>query len=183
MTAEYFLTLGLLATLVASAAGTLLSARLLHAVIIGGALSMGLAAEYVFLGAPDVALTEAAVGGGISSVLMLTAIFYVGEDKAASKARYAWPLTACSALLGASCAGFLTLPSVGSTLSAPALGVAAEYMANLPGDVGVPNAVTAILASYRGADTFCETGVIFAAGISVYAIMTAPARQGDARGV
>ena len=69
MTAEYLFNLGILATIVISAAGVLLSKRLLHAVIMGGSLSLAMTAEYLFLGAPDVAMTEAAVGGGVSSIV------------------------------------------------------------------------------------------------------------------
>jgi len=181
MASEYFFSLGMLLALSVSAAGILLSSRLLHAVIMGGAFSLAMTVEYVFLGAPDVAMTEAAVGGGVSSVLMLMAIFYVGEDSAVSEVRYALPVVVCAALLGALSAAFLGLPSVGSAFSPPALGVAADYIQNVGTDIDVPNMVTAVLASYRGADTFGETAVVFAAGISVYAIMTAPAYVSSAR--
>jgi hypothetical protein len=38
-------------------------------------------------------------------------------------------------------------------------------------DIGIPNVVTSILASYRGYDTFGETVVVFTAGIAVLALL------------
>jgi len=38
-------------------------------------------------------------------------------------------------------------------------------------ETGTPNLVTAILADYRGYDTFGETTVIFAAGLSCYLLL------------
>ena len=43
----------------------------------------------------------------------------------------------------------------------------AQYLADAQKDTGVPNVVTAVLASYRGFDTLGETGVIFVAAIAV----------------
>jgi multicomponent Na+:H+ antiporter subunit B len=38
-------------------------------------------------------------------------------------------------------------------------------------EVGVPNIVTSVLASYRGYDTFGETTVVFTAGAGVVALL------------
>ena len=38
-------------------------------------------------------------------------------------------------------------------------------------EVGVPNVVTAVLASYRGYDTLGETTVVFTAGAGVVALL------------
>ncbi|GAT77422.1 monovalent cation/H+ antiporter subunit B, partial [Ehrlichia ruminantium] len=45
--------------------------------------------------------------------------------------------------------------------------VASYYLENTSYYIGIPNVVTAILASFRGYDTFCETIVIFTAGLGV----------------
>jgi multicomponent Na+:H+ antiporter subunit B len=45
------------------------------------------------------------------------------------------------------------------------------YVAHTLEDTATPNMVTAILADYRGYDTFGETTVIFAAGLSCYALL------------
>lgn len=49
--------------------------------------------------------------------------------------------------------------------------VDAQYMARAYNDMATPNVVTAILADYRGYDTFGETTVIFAAGLAVYLLL------------
>jgi multicomponent Na+:H+ antiporter subunit B len=49
--------------------------------------------------------------------------------------------------------------------------VAARYLAEAPRETGVPNVVTAVLASYRGYDTLGETVVVFTAGAGVIALL------------
>ena len=46
-----------------------------------------------------------------------------------------------------------------------------DYVTSTPNEVAVPNVVTAVLASYRGFDTFGETVVIFAAGLGVMLLL------------
>ena len=38
-------------------------------------------------------------------------------------------------------------------------------------DIGIPNIVTSVLASYRGYDTFGETIVVFTAGVAVLVLL------------
>jgi multicomponent Na+:H+ antiporter subunit B len=49
--------------------------------------------------------------------------------------------------------------------------VAPRYINEGLRETGVPNIVTAVLASYRGYDTLGETTVVFTAGIGVIALM------------
>jgi multicomponent Na+:H+ antiporter subunit B len=49
--------------------------------------------------------------------------------------------------------------------------VADDYIERTDGDIGVPNMVTAILASYRGYDTWGETTVIFTACVGVMMLL------------
>ena len=49
--------------------------------------------------------------------------------------------------------------------------VAPRYIEESPKEIGIPNMVTAVLASYRGYDTLGETTVIFTAGIAVLALL------------
>ena len=48
------------------------------------------------------------------------------------------------------------------------------------GHGGLPNVVTAILASYRSFDTLGETAVIFTAGIAVLLILRRPTKEDEA---
>ena len=49
--------------------------------------------------------------------------------------------------------------------------VAPHYIEHTDDEIGVPNLVTAVLASYRGYDTWGETTVIFTAGVGVILLL------------
>jgi multicomponent Na+:H+ antiporter subunit B len=49
--------------------------------------------------------------------------------------------------------------------------VAPDYILGSRNDIGIPNIVTSVLASYRGYDTFGETIVVFTAGIAVLVLL------------
>ena len=130
------------------------------------------AATYVVLDAVDVAFTEAAVGAGISTVLMLgTLALTSSEEKPAS------PKNKVSALVVVVVTGIvlifgtLDMPHFGDPKAPIHHHVAPRYLNNSDQEVGLPNVVTSVLASYRGYDTLGETFVIFTAAFGVLAIM------------
>ena len=49
--------------------------------------SLLMAVQYLVLGAPDVAITEAAVGAGISTILLLLAMFLTGDKEKETKGK------------------------------------------------------------------------------------------------
>ena len=49
--------------------------------------------------------------------------------------------------------------------------VAPRYILDSPTEIGIPNMVTSVLASYRGYDTLGEVTVIFTAGIAVLTLL------------
>jgi multicomponent Na+:H+ antiporter subunit B len=55
--------------------------------------------------------------------------------------------------------------------------VAPYYIEKTPEEIGVPNVITAVLASYRGFDTLGETTVIFTAGLSVIMLLRLSVRR------
>ena len=63
--------------------------------------------------------------------------------------------------------GTLDLPGFGDPQAPAQQHVAPHYLAHGEAETGVPNIVTAVLASYRGFDTLGEVTVIFTAGIGV----------------
>ena len=130
------------------------------------------AATYVVLDAVDVAFTEAAVGAGISTVLMLgTLALTSSEEKPAS------PKNMFSALVVVVVTGIvlifgtLDMPHYGDPKAPIHHHVAPRYLNNSDQEVGLPNVVTSVLASYRGYDTMGEAFVIFTAAAGVLAIM------------
>ena len=81
------------------------------------------------------------------------------------------------ALLITIIAGALLLYSAGEfppwgDLQQPAsLHVSPRYIEKTLAETGVPNAVTSVLADYRGYDTMFETSVIFSAGVAVMMLL------------
>ena len=63
--------------------------------------------------------------------------------------------------------GTLDMPHFGDPEAPIHPHVAPRYINDSGREIGVPNIVTAVLASYRGYDTLGEVAVIFTAGIGV----------------
>lgn len=142
--------------------------NLFAVVMLTGVYSLISAAWFVSLDAVDVAFTEAAVGAGISTVLMLAAMLLTArESHPVGKARH---LAAFVVTLAAGAALFYALgdmPVYGAADSPANVGPGMEYMARTPHEINIPNVVTAVLASYRGFDTMGEVFVVFSAGVGV----------------
>lgn len=130
------------------------------------------ASLFVVLDAVDVAITEAAVGAGISTILMLTTLAITGRyelSRPKSRAQIGLLLVLATGVL--LIYGTLGMPHFGG-LDNPANGhVAAYYINNTAEQIGIPNYVTAVLASYRGFDTFGELVVVFTAAVAVLALL------------
>ena len=145
--------------------------NLFAVVVLSGAYSFIMATALAALDAADVAMTEAAVGAGISTVLLLGALHLVGSLEAKPARRPAWPIVVVifTGLLVAY--GTHGLPAFSDPQSPIHRHVAPRYLEEGPKETGVPNVVTAVLASYRGYDTLGETTVVFTAGAGVVALL------------
>ncbi len=142
-----------------------------------GVYSLLSAALFTVMDAPDVAMTEAAVGAGVSTVLMLATLARVGREEARRPTQPWLALTVTFVTGAALLYGLHDLPAFGDP-QAPVHGeVARHYLEQTPVEIDIPNTVTAVLASYRGYDTLGETAVIFTAGIGVLALLAALPRK------
>jgi multicomponent Na+:H+ antiporter subunit B len=163
----------LLTLLVITALAIVRSESLFAAVILTGIFSLLMAANFFLLDAADVALTEAAIGAGISTVLFLGALALTGEhERRGSKSR----------LLALGVVSVTTLIVIYATLDKPRLGdpdapvhqhVGPWYLEKTPELIDIPNTVTAVLGSFRGYDTLGEVFVVFTAGIGVLFLLSA----------
>tara|TARA_R110002110_G_scaffold80165_4_gene209024 strand:- start:10420 stop:10989 length:570 start_codon:yes stop_codon:yes gene_type:complete len=163
--------------LVVTAIAILRLRNLFAVVMLAGVFSLLSASLFVALDAVDVAFTEAAVGAGISTVLMLgTLALTTREEKKPSHSAFL-PILVCVIAGAALIYGTLDMPPFGSPDTPVQQHVAPEYIARTPIETGVPNIVTAILASYRGYDTLGETAVIFTAGVGVLLLLGASGRR------
>jgi len=63
------------------------------------------------------------------------------------------------------------MPAYGDVNSPANTGVGMDYIERTTKEIHIPNVVTAVLASYRGYDTFGEAVVIFSAGLGVLLLL------------
>jgi len=136
------------------------------------------AALFVVLDAGDVALTEAAVGAGISTILVLAVLTLAPRHEARIE-RVNVPAVAVVVVTGACLLWAVSdLPTFGAPDNPVHTHVAPYYIEHAYKDLGVPNMVAAVLASYRSIDTFGEVIVIFTAVVAVFSLLSVkPARR------
>lgn len=163
----------LLGLLVVLAIAVVRVTDLFAAVMMFGIYSLLSAGVFVALDAIDVAFTEAAVGAGISTVLMLATLTLTTRDELNSRTRPQWVPLIVVILTGSILMyGTVDMPRFGDP-NAPVQThpIAERYISESPTEIGIPNMVTSVLASYRGYDTLGEVAVIFAAGVGVLLLL------------
>ena len=145
--------------------------NLFSVVILSTIYSFLMATLLLILDAVDVALTEAAVGAGISTVLMLTVLYYTKVNEEKPKFKSILPLTICLTIGGLLIYGTYGLPPFGASDTPIHTHISVQYLERSISETGVPNVVTSVLASYRGFDTLGEVIVVFTAAIGVLSIL------------
>lgn len=160
------LDLALVAWLLALAVHVVAQPHERSAIVAFLAFGLLLGLGWVRLAAPDVALTEIAIGGGGTGILLLRAEAALrGRDKnaepmsAAGKAAVALGCAAVSAGLGLAVLTFSSPPPTLAPAASAALGA-----------TGLGNPVTAVLLSYRALDTLLEKVVVLLALIGVWSL-------------
>ncbi len=139
--------------------------------ILAGIYSLLSAGIFTVLDAVDVAFTEAAVGAGISTVLMLATLSLVGWEANVPVRRPLLPLVVVLITGGILIYGTLDMPPFGDPGNPIHHHVVPRYIETSPREVGPPNIVTSVLASYRGYDTMGETTVVFTAAVGVLLLL------------
>ena len=145
--------------------------NLFAVVMLSGIYSLLAATMFVLMDAVDVAFTEAAVGAGISTVLSLAVLSLVrANEKTGPKINIIALIVVLitgSALIYAT----IDMPAFGDPMAPANLHVVPRYIEDSMKEIGIPNIVTSVLASYRGYDTLGEVTVIFTAGIAVMMLL------------
>ncbi len=152
-----------------------LSRDLLAVVMVFGMYSLLCAGMFMVMDAADVAFTEAAVGAGVSTLLLLQALRACSREESPAP-RQRLPLLVVVATGAMLAYGTLDLPPVGEPDNPAQQHVAPRYLGDSGREIGIPNVVTSVLASYRGFDTLGEVVVIFTAGLGVW-LLIGPARR------
>jgi multicomponent Na+:H+ antiporter subunit B len=164
----------LVAFVVATALATALLRDVLAVIIVFAAYSLGMALLYTLLLAPDVGLTEAVIGAGVTTILLLLTIVKTVRPSGERAIERIDPQAAlvCGTLAVVFGLTLVDLPAVGDPTS-PILAyepVTGHYLTESYHEIHVENTVTAVLAAYRGFDTFGEATVVFAAGVAVLVV-------------
>ncbi|MES2195105.1 MAG: DUF4040 domain-containing protein [Pseudomonadota bacterium] len=147
-------------------------------VILSSIYSFLMASVLIVLDAVDVAMTEASVGAGVSTVLLLATLHLVKTTEMKQVRPHLLPLFVSLGTGAVLVWGTLVLPPFGTPDAAIHRHVAPRYIADSIKDTNVPNVVTSVLADYRGYDTLGETTVIFTAGIGVMLLLRKARRRG-----
>ena len=191
----------ILALLVATAITIARIRNLWAAVMFTGIYSFLGASWMLILDAPDVAFTEAAVGAGISTFLMLATLAltprrkkndkpakghlvgHLSSENFQEKRSKKSPILPLIVVTITGCAliyGTLDMPKFGDANAPIQLYPNPSFVEQSQHDVhGLQNVVTAVLASYRGYDTLGETAVIFTAGLAVLLILRKNTKEDD----
>ena len=146
--------------------------NLFAVVMLSGIFSLSAATLYVVLDAVDVAFTEAAVGAGIATVLGIATLAVVRTEMEKVQTRsVVGPLLIVLVTGAALIYGTLDMPHYGDPDAPIHHHVAPRYIEESGREVGIPNIVTSVLASYRGYDTLGEVFVIFTAAAGVMVLL------------
>ena len=166
------LDIGLMAILVVVAISVVRMRSLFGIVMLQGVYSLTCAAWFVSLDAVDVAFTEAAVGAGVSTVLMLAAMLLA--DRKSAPVPVSKQIAPLFVIIVAGAAMFYAIGDMaayGDANSPANAGIGMDFIERTAEEIHIPNVVTAVLGSYRGYDTFGEVVVIFAAGLGVLLLL------------
>ncbi|MBI2360547.1 MAG: DUF4040 domain-containing protein [Deltaproteobacteria bacterium] len=192
----------LLFLLVVTSVSVFLLRNLFAATMVLSLYSLLMSVVWLNLDAADVALTEAAVGAGIATVLLIGALVVVGAEERRHPRLHRPALVLVGLTTAALVYGTFDMPRFGDPLAPAQTHVAPEYIsqtveklhASEPaargGDYGqhgddyfhghVPNLVTSVIVNYRAYDTLFEVAVIFTAGVSL--ILLVGRRKSERRG-
>jgi multicomponent K+:H+ antiporter subunit A len=150
----------------ATIAAALVHRRRLLALVVIGALGLGVSLLFVFLSAPDLALTQLLVEF-VTIILMMLALNWLpreGRPEPAPGRKFADAVLAGAAGLGVALVTLLLLTRPSNT-------IAPFFLENSVGLGGGANVVNVILVDFRGYDTLGEITVLGIAGLVIYATL------------
>ncbi len=138
----------------------------LIALVLLGAVGLGVSLVFVKFSAPDLALTQLSVEV-VTIVLMLLALYFLPQQSPHESGIW---LRRRDALIATAAGSGIAL-LVWAVLTRPYDSIADYFLANsLPGGGGT-NAVNVILVDFRGYDTFGEITVLALAGLGIFAML------------
>jgi len=154
---------------------------LFAAAMLFGIFSLLAAGMQTMMDAVDVAFTEAAVGAGISTVLFLGALGLTTSTETRPIHHRVMGLLVVTATGLLLAYGTLDMPAYGDPEAPIHQHVAPHYVVDSTAEIGIPNVVTSVLASYRGYDTFGETTVVLTAAVGAILLLGGVLARDDER--
>lgn len=147
-------------------------------VMLFGIYSLVSASLFVILDAVDVAFTEASVGAGVATVFMLgTLALTTSREKTPVAHKPLLPLLVVTITGLVLVYGTWDIPRYGDPANPIHHHLVQRFIEDSPKEIGIPNVVTSVLASYRGYDTLGETTVVFTAAIGVLVLVGGARRR------
>lgn len=151
----------------------IISKSLIESIVVMSVFSLFIGICYLFMDAPDVAMTETALGACLSTCVLLNLVKIVGDNVGeVQKSKTILATTLCITFIVCLSWASIDLPQFGSENSPLQTHLTKYYVENTKEDIAIPSIVAAILASYRGYDTLGETTVILIAGLGVLIIIS-----------
>ncbi len=169
---EVFIMMLLLTLLAGITIAIVRQRNLFGVVILSGVYSFLMASVMMVLDAVDVAMTEASVGAGISTVLFLATLQLTKSIEYPAPRNVLLPLFVSVVVGAALIWGTFTLPPYGADNTPVHTHVAPRYIQASRDHIMPPNMVTAVLADFRSFDTLGETAVVFTGGIAVLLLLS-----------
>lgn len=159
--------------LLVTAVLALVARDLLAAVALLTAYSLFVSLLFAGVSAVDVSLVEAALGAGVTGLLLVTAIMATTRrsDPHPEPRRRLVVLPLVGLFLALMLFSATGLPDRGDPDAPAHQGVSRYYLAESLADTQTPNVVTSLLADYRSQDTLGETLVILTAALSAALVL------------
>jgi len=158
--------IALVALILAIGAATILVRTAFAAVVMFAVYGLLLSIAWVRLHAVDVALTEAAIGGGMTGLLLLGAVARSRSDDV-DRVRVGYPVRLATGALCALVVAGLAIVVLHPPAAVPTL--APVVMENLPPS-GLGNPVAGVLFVFRALDTLLEKVVVLLALLGVWSL-------------
>ena len=137
----------LLTFLLLVAIGITRSKDLFTVAVLAGIYSLLMACVFTLLDAVDVAFTEASVGAGVSTVLILSTLALTSQTETKRHFNRLTSLILTVATGAVLIYGTVDTPPFGKADNPVHSHVSSHYVEQSPSEIGIPNMVTSVLAS------------------------------------
>lgn len=160
--------IGWVLLVVAAAAVVMLHRQRFTALILISIIGLMVSGGFVYLSAPDLALTQISVET-VTILLLLLALHFLPKDTPRESSASRRLRDAAIAVVAGGAVGALALGFLLTDMSS----ISDFHLANSKTGGGGTNVVNVILVDFRGYDTFGEIIVLGIAGLAIYALMEA----------